>query len=187
MAMPASVEEVIANTIRSVRVAHGLSMAGFAARAGISEEVLTSLEEAKADPSLETLIQVSDALGVPLARLVETEPEPVIKIFPPERQPVLWRGPSGGTGTLLVGSDPRPALEMWRWQLEPGETRYGAPHTPGNREITYVDEGQLTLTIDGCRYVLEQGTAAVFVGDRPHSYANEADTPLRYTVALADP
>lgn len=177
----------VASTVRAVRTAHGMSVEGLAARAGIRSEVVIALEEGKGTPNLETLIQVSDALMVPLARLVEIEPEPVVRIFLPERQPVLWHGPKGGTGTLLVGSDPRPALEMWKWRLEPGEIRYGAPHMPGNREIAYVDDGALTLTIDGCRYVLQKGAAAIFVGDRPHSYANETESLLHYTVALADP
>jgi len=183
----AGLAEVIANTVRTVRASHGLSQEALAARAGITVDDMTALEEGGATPDLGTLIHVADALLVPLARLVEVEPEIVIRVLPPERQPVLWHGPNGGTGTLLVGSDPRPALELWSWRLEPGEIRVGAPHLPGNREITYVNEGTLTLTIDGCRYVMDRGTSAVFVGDRPHSYANEADTPLHYTVALADP
>ena len=187
MTSSAPIAELVANTVRAVRTAHGMSVDSLAARAGISTDVLTELEEGRSTPHLETLIQVSDALQIPLARLVEVEHEPVVRIFGPDRQPVLWHGPKGGTGTLLVGSDPRPALEMWRWRLEPGEIRYGAPHLPGNREITYVDQGTLTLTIDGCRYVVEEGSVAIFVGDRPHSYANESDAPLHYTVALADP
>jgi transcriptional regulator with XRE-family HTH domain len=187
MTASAGIPELVARTVRAVRTAHGMSPQGLAARAGIGLDVLTALEEGTGNPQLETLIQVSDALMIPLARLVEGEPEPTLRMFPPERQPVLWHGPKGGTGTLLVGSDPRPALEMWNWRLEPGEIRLGAPHLPGNREIAYVTQGVLTLTIDGCRYLLEQGTAAVFVGDRPHSYANEQDTPLHYTVALTDP
>jgi transcriptional regulator with XRE-family HTH domain len=181
------VVEAIASTVRAIRTAHCMSVEGLAARAGIGSEVVIALEEGKGIPNLETLVQVADALMVPLVRLVEGEPEPVVRVFQPSRQPVLWHGPKGGTGTLIVGSDPRPSLEMWKWRLEPGEIRYGAPHPPGNREIAYVDEGALTLTIDGCRYVLQKGSAAIFVGDRPHSYANETDAPLQCTLTVADP
>lgn len=177
----------VASTVRAVRTAHGMSVEGLAARAGIGSEVVIALEEGRGTPDLATLIQVADALLVPLARLVEIEPQPVVRVFQPERQPVLWHGPKGGTGTLLVGSDPRPSLEMWKWRLEPGETRYGAPHMPGNREIAYVDEGTLALTIDGCRYMVQEGAAAIFVGDRPHSYGNETEMLLRYTVVISDP
>ena len=187
MTSSATIAESVAKTMRAVRTAHGMSLEGLAARAGISVAEVAELEEGTTTPRLETLIQVSDALLIPLARLVEAQHEPIVRIFGPDQQPVLWHGPKGGTGTLLVGSEPRPALEMWRWRLEPGETRYGAPHMPGNREITYVEQGTLTLTLDGCRYAVEQGSVAIFVGDRPHSYGNESDVTLHYTVAIADP
>jgi transcriptional regulator with XRE-family HTH domain len=187
MSGPMDVARAVADTVRSVRTAHSMSLDGLAARSGIEKGELAALEEGTALPPLETVIQVADALAIPLARLVEVEPEPILRVFPPQRQAAFWRGPKGGTGTLLVGSDPNPSLELWKWRLRPGETRDGAPHFPGNREIVYIDEGTLTLTIDTVRYVFEQGTGAVFVGDRPHRYANEGDTPLVYTVALADP
>ena len=160
-----NVAALVARTVRSVRTAHGMTPENLAARAGME----------------------TDALLIPLSRLVEGEPEPVIRLVPPAKQPVLWHGPGGGTGRLIVGSDPKPALELWKWRLEPGETRHGSPHLPGDREITCVDEGTLTLTLDGHRFTLAAGHAAIFVGDRPHSYGNETDRPVLYTVALADP
>lgn len=187
MTEPESVAALVARTVRSVRTAHGMSPQSLAARAGMELDALLALEEGREPPSLQTLIQVSDALLIPLARLVEGEPQPVIRLVRPEQQPVLWRGPHGGTGRLIVGSDPKPALELWKWRLEPGETRHGTPHLPGDREITHVDEGVLTLTLDGHRFTLGPGDAAIFVGDRPHSYGNETDRPLLYTVTLADP
>ncbi|MGH3382731.1 MAG: hypothetical protein ACRDP6_49190 [Actinoallomurus sp.] len=54
---------------------------------------------------------------------------------------VLWQGPSGGTGTLLAGSDPRPSVELWRWELRPGERRDSEAHTSGTREIITVESG----------------------------------------------
>lgn len=182
----AGVTAAVARTVRKVRTAQGWSLGGLAARAGISEDVLSDLEEGTTSPNLELLVLVADTLGVPLTRLVGSDAPPRVHILSPDDQPVLWHGPEGGEGTLLAGSDPRPSLELWRWRLAPGEARDGAPHLPGNREIAYVDEGTLTLTIDGHRYVVPQGSSAVFVGDHPHQYANEGTTPLHYTIALAD-
>lgn len=181
------VAALVARTVRSVRNAHGMSLESLAVRSGTDLETLRILETGTELPSLRTLIAVSDALLIPLSRLVEVEPEPVIRLVPPDRQPVLWHGPHGGTGQLIVGSDPKPALELWKWRLEPGETRHGTPHLPGDREVTYVDEGELVLTLDGHRFTLPAGHAAIFVGDRPHSYGNETDRPLLYTVTLSDP
>ncbi|MFC6887063.1 MULTISPECIES: helix-turn-helix domain-containing protein [Actinomadura] len=181
------IPQVVAQVLKSVRGSYGWSLENVAARAGVGEDAVAALEKGETRPSLELLIAVADALEIPLARLVSDEVEPRMRLIPPERQPALWHGPKGGTGTMLAASDPRLYLEMWKWRLAPGEIREGFPHPQGNREITYVDEGTLTITVNGRRYVVTEGAAAVFVGEWPHSYANEGDTPLVYTVAIADP
>ena len=34
---------------------------------------------------------------------------------------ILWRGPRGGTASLLAGSSGPDMLELWAWELRPGE------------------------------------------------------------------
>ncbi|WP_030163360.1 helix-turn-helix domain-containing protein [Spirillospora albida] len=181
-----AIGEAVARTVRALRAGHGWSLDELAGRAGVSKGVLVGLEQGRGNPNLGTLIRISDALGVPLTRLVQVEEEPAIRVFSPERHVVLWRGESGGTGTLLAGSDPRPSLELWDWELAPGETRESDAHVPGTKEIVYVQEGTLTLVVDGRTDAVPQGTAAVFVGDRPHSYGNTSDRTVRFVLAVLD-
>ena len=176
----------VAHTVRTLRSAHGWSLDQLASRSGVSKGVLVALEQGRGNPNLGTLIRISEALGVALTRLVQVEEEPPVRLFPPERQVVLWRGPAGGHGTLLAGSEPRPSVELWTWQLRPGEPHDSDAHAAGTREVVFVQEGTLTLTVDGRSHVVEAGGAAVFVGDRRHSYHNEADTPCRYILAVMD-
>jgi transcriptional regulator with XRE-family HTH domain len=181
-----AIGEAVARTVRALRAGHAWSLDELAGRAGVSKGVLVGLEQGRGNPNLGTLIRIADALGVPLTRLVQVEETPPMRVFPPERHVVLWEGPSGGTGTLLGGSDPRPALELWRWELRPGEVRESDPHVPGTKEIVYVQEGVLTLSVDGRSDVIRPGTAAVFAGDRVHSYGNAGDTSLRFILAVMD-
>lgn len=181
-----AIGEAVARTVRALRAGHGWSLDELAGRAGVSKGVLVGLEQGRGNPNLGTLIRISDALGVPLTRLVQVEEDPPVRVFPPERHVVLWEGEGGGTGTLLAGSDPRPSLELWRWELRPGEKRESDAHVPGTKEIVYVQEGALTLGVDGRTDVIEQGTAAVFVGDRPHSYANMSGQDVQFVLAVLD-
>ncbi|ACZ00447.1 MULTISPECIES: helix-turn-helix domain-containing protein [Thermomonospora] len=176
----------VARTVRSLRAGHGWSLDQLAVRAGVSKGVLVALEQGRGNPNLGTLIRISQALGVPLTRLVQVEEEPAVRVFPPERQVVLWRGPDGGSGVLLAGSEARPSVELWRWELRPGEPRHSDPHAPGTREILYVEEGTLTVTVDGQSHPVEAGSAALFAGDRPHSYSNEGTTVCRFVLTVLD-
>jgi transcriptional regulator with XRE-family HTH domain len=181
-----AIGEAVARTVRALRASHGWSLDELAGRAGVSKGVLVGLEQGRGNPNLGTLIRISDALGVPLTRLVQVEEQPPMRLFPPDRHVVLWRGEHGGTGTLLAGSDPRPSLELWNWVLQPGETRESDAHVPGTKEIIYVNRGTLTLGVDGRTDVVEAGAAAVFVGDRPHSYSNTAEEEVRFVLAVLD-
>ncbi|MEV0659978.1 helix-turn-helix domain-containing protein [Actinomadura luteofluorescens] len=181
-----AIGEAVARTVRALRAGHGWSLDELAGRAGVSKGVLVGLEQGRGNPNLGTLIRISDALGVPLTRLVQVEEEPPVRVFRPERHVVLWQGEHGGTGTLLAGSDPRPSLELWNWVLQPGETRESDAHVPGTKEIVYVQEGTLTLGVDGRTDLVGAGTAAVFVGDRPHSYGNAEDDEVRFVLAVLD-
>lgn len=183
---PHGVGEAVAHTVRALRSAHGWSLDQLAGRAGVSKGVLVALEQGRGNPSLATLIRISEALGVALTRLVQVEEEPPVRLFPPERHVVLWHGPSGGSGTLLAGSDPRPSVELWTWELRPGEPHDSDPHIAGTREVVYVLAGALTLTVEGRSHIVEAGSAAVFAGDRRHSYVNDGDVPCRYVLAVMD-
>lgn len=184
--MTDKVGDAVARTVRSLRGAHGWSLDHLAARAGVSKGVLVALEQVRGNPNLGTLTRVADALGVPLTRLVQVEEEPPIQLFPAGRHVVLWRGPHGGSGTLLAGSDPRPSVELWRWELRSGERRDSEAHVSGTREIVAVDSGVLCLFVGADRTEVVAGDAAVFHADRPHSYANESDQDVRFILAVMD-
>lgn len=185
--MTDKVGDAVARTVRSLRGAHGWSLDQLAARSGVSKGVLVALEQARGNPNLGTLIRVSEALGVPLTRLVQVEEEPPIQLFPSSRHVVLWRGESGGTGTLLAGSVPRPSVELWRWELRPGEHRESEAHTSGTREIVSVESGAICLRVGDSRTEVVAGDAAVFRGDRPHAYVNEGEDDARFILAVMDP
>ncbi|MQY05369.1 helix-turn-helix domain-containing protein [Actinomadura macrotermitis] len=182
-----AIGEAVARTVRALRAGHGWSLDELAGRAGVSKGVLVGLEQGRGNPNLSTLTRISEALGVPLTRLVQVEQEPAVRMFPPGRQVELWRGEAGGTGTLLAGSDPRPSVELWHWELKPGELRESDAHTPGTKEIAYVQQGTLTLHVDGRRERLETGAAAVFTGDRPHGYGNDTGADVCFILAVLDP
>jgi hypothetical protein len=57
----------------------------------------------------------------------------------------------------------------------------------GTREILYVQEGALTLIVEGRGHVIEAGGAAAFAGDRRHSYANEDAVSCRFVLTVCGP
>jgi transcriptional regulator with XRE-family HTH domain len=184
---PAAVTAAVARNLRALRTGRGWSLDTLAARSGVSKGVLVAVEQARGNPSVATLCRISDAFGVALSRLVEVDDTPAVRVVPAERTVPLWRGSRGGTGTLLAGSDPPQHLELWDWRMCSGDGYDGEPHPPGTREVVWVLDGELTLTVGGERVVVPTGGAAVFLGDRPHRYANEGEAVLRFAMAVTQP
>jgi transcriptional regulator with XRE-family HTH domain len=177
----------IARTLQALRADRGWSLDQLAARSSVSKGVLVALEQGRSNPNLATLARIGDAFGVPVTLLVDVGGEPAVRISRPDASRVLWRGPSGGTGTIIGATDPPWAVELWRWQVMPGETFGGDAHAPATREMVWVESGTLTLTVAGERYAVSAGQCARFPGSRPHRYDNEGDQPAHLTMVVVIP
>jgi transcriptional regulator with XRE-family HTH domain len=177
----------VARTLRALRAERGWSLDQLAARSGVSKGVLVALEQGRSNPNLATLARISDAFGVPVTRLVDVSGEPAVQVSGPGGERLLWRGPSGGTGTILGATDPPWAVELWHWELMPGETFGGDAHAPATREMAWVEAGTLTLSVAGERHVLGPGQCARFPAGRPHRYSNEGTEQVRLTMVVVIP
>src|SRR5438552_15954889 len=108
------VTAAVARTLQALRADRGWSLDQLAARSGVSKGVLVALEQGRSNPNLATLARIGDAFGVPVTLLVELGGEPAVQISSPDASRVLWRGPPGGTGTIVGAPDPASAVEPWR-------------------------------------------------------------------------
>src|ERR1700729_2900160 len=96
----------VARTLQALRADRGWSLDQLASRSGVSKGVLVALEQGRSNPNLATLARIGDAFGVPVTRLVDVSGQPAVQASAPPGGRVLWRGPSGGTGTILGATDP---------------------------------------------------------------------------------
>ncbi|HEY6311014.1 MAG TPA: XRE family transcriptional regulator [Streptosporangiaceae bacterium] len=177
----------VARTLQTLRAERGWSLDQLAARSGVSKGVLVALEQGRSNPNLATLARIGDAFGVPVTQLVDVGGEPSVRISSPDASRVLWRGPAGGTGTIIAATDPPWAVELWRWEVMPGEAFGGDAHAPATREMAAVEAGSLTLTVAGERHRVDAGQCARFPASRPHRYSNEGTEPVRFTMVVVIP
>lgn len=182
-----AVAAAVARNVRRLRQERGWSLDVLAARAGLSKGMLIHVEQQRTNPSLQTLCRLAEAVGVSLARLVELDEAPAVRVLAAEQAAVLWRGGAGSEARLVVGSDRSEHLELWEWRLAPGQAHRSEAHAPGTQELLHVADGALVLEVDGHDHPVEPGGAAVFQADRPHAYRNDAPTALRFALVVAQP
>jgi transcriptional regulator with XRE-family HTH domain len=187
MREPSNLAGVLARILQSLRAERGWSLDQLAHRSGVSKGVLVALEQGRSNPNLATLARIGDAFGVPVTSLLDVSDEPVVRITGPENTRTLWRGEGGGTGTIIAATEPPWAAELWRWTVQPGERFGGDAHSPGSKEMTWVESGTLTLTVAGRSYRVGPGQCARFPGGLPHFYANESTGPVLMTMISVVP
>ncbi len=158
----------LAENVRRLREARGLSQQQFAQLSGIPRPTWASLESGTANPTLAVLSKAASALNVSIEELVgpprsEFEFIPADKVRVRKRQDGLLR-------PLIPES--LPGLEISRTELAPGGHLTGVPHKQGTREYLTCERGQVELVAGGEHYRLNEGDMLVFRGDQRHSYLN---------------
>ncbi|HZT75188.1 MAG TPA: XRE family transcriptional regulator [Vicinamibacterales bacterium] len=180
------VVKLLSERIKTRRRDRRLSLDRLAALADVSKGALVQIENGDANPSIATLCKLAAALGASVADLVQVSGQHPAEVLPASAPRLLWRGPKGGTATLLVGSSGPDMLELWTWELRPGERYDGQAHPAGTQELIHVVSGALTLAFGEVSYVIRPGGSAVAHTDRPHAYACEGKRAARFTMVVAE-
>ncbi|MGQ0407440.1 helix-turn-helix domain-containing protein [Leucobacter sp. W1153] len=173
--------------VKHERKSRSWTLDQLAAFASVSRRMLVNVEQGAVNPSVGTLLRLSDALGVGLPALVEPPTPRRVKLIPAGEGAVLWTGPDGGKGVLVAGTEPPDVVELWEWVLAPGERHDSEAHTEGTRELLHVQEGALTMEVGAERFDLETGDAISFHGDAAHAYLNLTDAHTRFSLTVYEP
>lgn len=185
----AIIAAAVATRIATLRKEHGLSFDALAQRAGVSKGTLVQIEQGRANPSISTLCRLAAALEVSVADLVTPvdSPQQAVTVIGPAGARCLWNGPHGGSAVLLAGTPGPDMLEIWQWELMPGERFDANGHGSGTREIVNVISGSLALEIDGQTAIVGAGSSAIARTDRPHAYRNPGNSAVRFTMVVHEP
>jgi transcriptional regulator with XRE-family HTH domain len=167
---------LIGSRVRQHRTGRGWTLDDLARRSGVSKRMLSSIEQGSANPSIATLLRISDALGAGLPGLVDAERPAVVRVTRAGQASVLWQGPHGGQAALVAGTEPPEVVELWDWSLGPGDSHHTEPHAAGTRELILVLDGHVQLQVGSEVHVLRPGDSAAFHGDVPHGYASPAES-----------
>ena len=180
------VSAAVAGKLKQHRKQQKLSLDELSRRAGVSKGMLVEIEKCIANPSIAILCKLAAALGVSVADIVNVASAPAAHLIDGKDIPTLWSGPDGGSARLLAGTSGPNMIELWRWQLHPGERFESAGHPAGTFELFHVEQGQLKLTVDNTELIIAEGCSAVARTDVPHCYANEGADKLVFTMTVAE-
>lgn len=177
----------IGGRVRQERKSRHWTLDDLAEAAGVSRRLVVNVEKGSSNPSVATLLRISDSLGIGLPALV-APPEPTsVKVTRRGEGAALWSTAHGGRGVLVAGTEPPDVVELWDWSLSPGDMHTSEAHSEGTRELIHVLTGTVTVQVADQSVTLKVGDAVAFPGDVDHSYANTRATSARFSLTVFEP
>lgn len=159
------VGEVLAGNLRRLRIARHLSLSELARATAISKATLSSIENARANPTVETLASLAQALRVSLSELLEELPLGEVLVVRATASGLETRGDLR-TRTVTSAA----SFELVEVALSARQTRELEPDAAGYRKHVYVLHGKLITGPVERITELGAGDYASFPANVPHVY-----------------
>lgn len=183
MSEPTAVDPVaraIGAAVRRARTTASLSTRELAAKAGLSQPFVSTVENGLSMPSVATLYRLAAALGVGAHELLPDAVHDEVVVVRAGTAPVspVDDTPGAASSALLCGG-PGQAVEVHGFAIEPGQPVGGWFDHPGE-DFVHVIEGRLHVELaTGRREVLEAGDSLWHQGTIPHRWTVGPDTGAR--------
>ncbi len=160
--------EVLAANLRRLRIARHQSLSELARFTGMSKATLSSIENGRANPTVETLAGLAGALRVPISELLEEPPLGEIRVV---RAAGARTSERDGLPQRAIDELAGPAaVRIAELSLPAGEARELDAEAEGSRAHVYVLEGKLVAGPVERISELSAGDYATFPADVPHLF-----------------
>ncbi|MEU6440580.1 XRE family transcriptional regulator [Streptomyces sp. NPDC047046] len=174
----AGVRSALAGNLGRLRLARGLSLRELSATTGVSKALLSQIERAEANPTVEVLVRIAEALDTSSAELLR-RPLPRPEIV---RAAELAVPDDEISVHLLFSSHEHGRTELYRTTLPPRSRSQASTHGTGSVEYVMVVSGHVTLVADETPYPLAPGDAARFSGAVEHYYTTGAERAVTHSM-----
>lgn len=163
------VVRVVADNVRELRQAAGMTLVDLAERSGLGRSTLAQLEGGEANPSIETLWAIAAALGVPFGRLVQPQ-QPDVRVVRCGGGVAVSSDAGDWLSRLVSASDGRGSFEVYVFEGEVGTVRTAEPHGASAREHVLILRGRMRLGPTGAEVDAGEGDLVTFPADVAHTY-----------------
>lgn len=155
--------------LKEARRDQGLSLDAVAKLSGVSRSMVSQIERGESSPTIATLWNLTRALQVDFAGLLDAVPvTDQIEVLRSDQVPTIDN--MGEGCRILILSPPEQAgrNEVYELRLSPGGVLDSQPHARGAREHLSVIEGYVVVTSGDATEELGSGDTGRYAADVPH-------------------
>lgn len=175
--------KTIGSNIKRIRQERGLSLEKLGELTGVSKTMLGQIERGESNPTVTTIWKIANGVHLSFSSLI-TEKESIVSIIHKGKiEPIV--GDNGKYRVYpLVPFQPDRQFELFSIELDMGFTHYSEAHNTGVEEYVIINEGKLDLQLNNEIYSVGKDDSIRFKADQPHSYSNNGNSLLKYTVLI---
>lgn len=163
------IHDRLAASLREARKTRGLSLDAVAKLSGVSRSMVSQIERGESSPTVATLWNLTQALQVDFAGLLEGKAEPGIEVIRAAAAPVILGRGKAVSIRILSPAEAVGEHEVYDLTFGVGGSLESEPHSPGCREHLTVIEGTLRVRSGEEDSVLGPGDTARYPADRDHA------------------
>lgn len=163
--------------LKDARRAKGLSLDAVAKLSGVSRSMVSQIERGESSPTISTLWNLTKALHVDFAGLLEDDHESHIEVLRSSDVPAIDNHGTGCSIRILSPPEEAGRHEVYDLRFSQDGVLNSLPHAQGAREHLTVIEGRLTVTSEDAVELLSEGDTARYAADVAHKIY--ADGPAR--------
>jgi transcriptional regulator with XRE-family HTH domain len=180
--LPEKIDPQIGPRLRHIRLEKGFTVEALAAAAGLDKGFLSRLERGTKRPSVDTVLRLSAALGVPVGQLFgEQTTDDTVRVSRAAGRTRSLEDPEAYSFELLT---PKGGL-MEAFLFHVGAEPVGNGQQHDGEEMFLVLSGTVEMRTPDRSYVLEKGDCAYFPGHLAHQMRRLGPEPATAVIAVA--
>ena len=169
--------------LKEARRAQGLSLEAVANLSGVSRSMVSQIERGESSPTISTLWNLTRALQVDFAGLLDGEPESdQIDVLRDAEVPTIDNMGEGCRIRILSAPEEAGHHEIYLLEFRAGGTLRSQPHTRGAQEQLTVIEGTLKVSSGEAESTLLQGDTARYAADVAHAISAVEGTARAFLI-----
>jgi transcriptional regulator with XRE-family HTH domain len=166
-----SLNLIIGNKLKDIRNKRNLSLDESAKLTGVSKAMLGQIERGQSNPTVSTLWKIATGLKVPFSFFTDEDQDDLKVIYQKDINPIIEDNNRMKLYPIFP-FDVKNGLEIFTIELEPGCNHISTPHDDGVEEYIIVTEGEIEVTINERKFILQKGNSIRFMANKPHTYKN---------------
>lgn len=173
----------VGDRLRVLREQKGLSQQALAAASNLSPNALSQIERGGVSPSVSTLNQLANALGMPITAFFgeSLQPQRIVFIKADQRTRIPFsRGLMEGLGGEQFAGE----VNAFYLTLETGGNSGVHPVTHKGYEFIFCLRGSLEYTVEQSVYRLEDGDSLLFAADMEHRWRNPESAVVNAIIVI---